>query len=224
MATYSPKQYAAHLNNNLLRFQNSKTEFQLAVYETLRMADKRIFDQGKDGNGGNIGSYSTKPMLATKSQFRMASKFKPTIAKSSIGFATNIKTKKVKTVKVKGAKNSPSSWLWIKFPKAKKAVPVMILEGGYKQFKGLNNLESGFVNLQFNKFFRRAFLTRAFPISINGTLIQVDIGIPPSKVNPIGKLKGLMIDKYPRAFKFTKMEKAFLLNEIKQIFLDELRA
>jgi hypothetical protein len=180
MATYSPKEYAAHL----------------AVYETLRMADKRIFDNGKDGNNNDIGTYSPKPLYVS---------------------LTSAHTRKKPTPGGKDSKNR-----LFKNGKPRRS-GYFANYTAFKSDQGINTL-GGKVNLQITKHFRRAFLTKAFPISVKGSLILVDIGVKPSTANPIGKLHGLMLHKYPQAFKFTPFEKNFLLNEVKQIFLDELRA
>lgn len=196
MAVYSPKEYASHLNRNLERFANSKAEFQLAVYETLRRADKRIFDEGKDGNNNDIGSYSNKPLYVSVNSATTRRKVTPSGKNSSSKTFKNGKPRK--------------SGFFINYT-------------AFKTQQGMNT-NGGKVNLQLTKHFRRAFLTKAFPISVKGTMIQIEIGVKPSTANPLGKLHGLMHDKYPQAFKFTPAEKAFLLNEIREIFLNDLRA
>jgi hypothetical protein len=192
--------------------------------EIIARQENRIFNKGIDGNGRKIASYSTKPMLATKQQFPRVSKFKPTIAKSNIGYAVNIKTKKTKTVKVSGNKNDKSNWLWIKFPKAKKAVPVMLIEGGYGEFKKIiGKGGSGGVNLWLFGHFRKAFANSANPVKMIEKGFNITYSIKSSVFNPQGKLDGLF-KKYPQAFKFTKGEKAYVLKRFREIFINHMRA
>lgn len=94
---------------------------------------KLLFNKGEGGEG-NVGKYSTKTMLATEKQFVNKSKFKQSV-------------------------DEDGKPLWIKFKRAKKAVPVMILDGGYKQFRQIQGRESNFVNLNYGGDLFRDFST-----------------------------------------------------------------
>lgn len=105
----------------------------------------RVFNVGRGTNGRRIGSYSTKQMLATKSQFVKKSAFRQTkIKTTSVVYSSSLKTKSLKAKKGR-ALNRP---LWIKFKNASKAVPVMVLPNGYKEFRQIQGRESSYVNLQ----------------------------------------------------------------------------
>tara|TARA_R110000868_G_scaffold218088_3_gene468261 strand:+ start:198 stop:833 length:636 start_codon:yes stop_codon:yes gene_type:complete len=107
----------------------------------------RVFNKGIATGKGFIGSYSTKEMLATKSQFTKKSAFKQSmVVTNRITYSSNLKTKKLKASKG-GQQKRP---LWIKFPKASKAVPVMRLPGGYKQLRSIQGKYSNTVNLQYS--------------------------------------------------------------------------
>lgn len=111
-----------------------------AIQGTIAQMVGRVFNRGLNSQGRRIGSYSTKTMLATKSQFAQKSAFKQSLAASGVSI-----TKKG----LINRRKSGDRKLWIKFKGAKKAVPVMILEGGYKQFRQIQGRESSFVNLKF---------------------------------------------------------------------------
>ncbi len=96
----------------------------------LALSVNRIQTEGVEGK-----QYSIKPMLATVSMFNKKSAFKPTVKEQKEGEKKKPKKKR---------------WVWIKFPKAKKAVPVMILPGGYKELRKLNGLQTAHVDLTFS--------------------------------------------------------------------------
>lgn len=115
---------------------------------TLSQNQQRVFNKGIDANDKKIGggSYSTERSLATENQFTKKSAFHPTVLASGVTYSSNIKTKKVKSKKfAEGDK-----WMWIKFKKAKKAVPVMVLEQGYKELRQIQGKETSHVNLQYS--------------------------------------------------------------------------
>jgi hypothetical protein len=93
----------------------------------IALIKNRIIDKGEGINGA---SYSTKPMLATREQFVVKSAFKQT--------------------KVASGKKGKKHGLWIKFPNASKAVPVMELPNGYKQFREIQGREGSHVNLSYS--------------------------------------------------------------------------
>src|SRR3990167_1863618 len=95
------EQYILKLRANMNDLKSNNRPLALAVASVHAEQMERIFVKG-GAESGRIGSYSTKPMLASKGQFIDASKFKIT--------------------------------KWVKFKKAKKAVPVMEIGGGYKAF------------------------------------------------------------------------------------------
>lgn len=88
----------------------------------IALIKNRIID--KEGIRGK--SYSQRPMLATQDQFIVKSAFKQT-----------------KVPKKRGG----TKGLWIKFPTASKAVPVMELPGGYKQFREIQGRQGARVDL-----------------------------------------------------------------------------
>ena len=107
----------------------------------------RVFNKGIATKYGYIGNYSTKEMLATRSQFTRKSAFKQSMVLTNrINYSSNIKTRQLKASKG----NQQKRPLWIKFPKAKKAVPVMVLPGGYKQLRSIQGKYSNTVNLQYS--------------------------------------------------------------------------
>lgn len=124
--------------------ENDKPLFE-AVGSITAMRNRRIFNDGKNSNGGKIGAYSTKRMLATQKQFLTKNSFKPTMVKQ---------------------KNGKSRPLFLKFPNSKKAVPVMVLEGGYKEFRQLNGRPTNTVNLNLYGLVRSDFTTFQ-PVSKN---------------------------------------------------------
>lgn len=102
----------------------------VAALDTNARVAKRIFTSGQSSRG-DIGQYSIKPTLVTKSQFTRKSSFKQTG--------------------------------WIKFPKARKAVPVMELKGGYKQLRSIQGKPSGRVNLDYSSALQKDFSNSVRP-------------------------------------------------------------
>lgn len=133
----TPEQFIAQL-------KKQKSDIQAAAEEALQEAARathmkvtgRIFDGGKAADGSSIGKYSTKPLLVSKRAFVLKSAFKQSVRKTKGG----------------------SKPMYIKFPNAKKATPVMVLPGGYKQLKQIQNLRSGYVDLVYSGKTKRFFL------------------------------------------------------------------
>jgi hypothetical protein len=125
---------------------------QTVAVNALALSKLRIQKTGVKGK-----QYSTKEMLATASQFNRKQGFKPTeIEFTEIGrigqrnqVAGGFRQPGTGRVDRKGAERK-KRWLWIKFKGAKKAVPVMVLPGGYKQLRQLNGLQTGYVDLTFS--------------------------------------------------------------------------
>jgi hypothetical protein len=117
----------------------------------LAMSRLRIQNEGVRGR-----QYSTKLMLATQSQFNIKARFKPTEIESTeigrIGFRNQVaggfRQPGTGRVDRKGATRK-KRLMWIKFKGAKKAVPVMVLHGGYKELRRLNGLQTAHVDFTF---------------------------------------------------------------------------
>lgn len=196
MATYKPDQYAKKLVNNIDKLLISKKLFQEAIYALVLKVDDRVFDNGKDKTGGTIGTYSTKPLYVN-----------PSSPMNRKGFPTKGKSPSSKSVFLNG-KTRRTRY----FPNY----------SSYKTAQGINTL-GGRVNLQITKHFRRAFLTKAFPMISKKSGVLFSLGVRPSQANPVGKLTGIMVDKYPLAFKFNKTERAFILAELREIFINAMK-
>lgn len=95
----------------------------------LALVKNRIVDKGEGIEGA---AYSTRPMLATEEKFVVKSAFKQS--------KVQVKRKDGTVVNRK---------LWIRFPRASKAVPVMELPDGYKQFREIQGREGDHVNLSY---------------------------------------------------------------------------
>lgn len=134
----TPEQFIAQL-------KKQKSVMQAAAEEALAEAAKathmkvsnRIFIQGKAADDSKIGNYSTKPLVVSKGAFVNKSAFKQSSR-------TN--------------KKGSTRPLYIKFKNAKKATPVMVLPGGYKQLKSIQNLQSGYVDLVYSGRTQRSFI------------------------------------------------------------------
>src|SRR6185369_4278765 len=187
MATYTPDQYAAHLNKSMDAFLKQKKEIIEAIYYAVTLADERIFDRGENAKGGKIGEYSVKPLYIN-----------PTLATNRRKFQ----------VKGKSAK-SGTTFLNGKPRKTRYFQTYQV----YKQSQGMAQLGNN-VNLQITKHFRRAFLTKSFAMTLQNGKLIVKFGVKPSAANPIGKLQGIMIDKYPLAFKFSKAEHDAIIDAV----------
>lgn len=155
--------YQSNIDNILRNFENKLTkvsgvgknqmlrEIATTLYANI---SHRVHNEGKAVDGSPIGKYSTKLMLATKGQFKNKSKFKQSVIESTeIVYLSNIKTRKTKAKKLKKKKEP----LWIKFAKAKKAVPVMMIEGGYRDFRNIQGMDAMNVNLNYFGNLRKDF-------------------------------------------------------------------
>jgi hypothetical protein len=121
---------------NTLETEMPKLSDEVAL-DALALIKNRIIDQGKGIEGA---AYSTKPMLATKEQFIVKSRFKQS-------------TEEV-VLKRDGKKNKKGQLVkrgvWLKFPKAKKAVAVMKIDGGYREFREIQGRPGDHVNLSYS--------------------------------------------------------------------------
>lgn len=155
--------YVSNIDLLLRNFENKLTKISGAgknkmlreIASTLYSnISRRIHNDGKAVDGTPIGKYSTKLMLASKNQFKNKSKFKQTIIESTeITYFSNIKKRQTKAKKLKKTKQP----LWIKFPKAKKAVPIMMIEGGYRDFRNIQGMDAMNVNLNYFGNLRKDF-------------------------------------------------------------------
>lgn len=189
---YTTDQYINKLNKDIQSLFQAKKQMAEGVYESIRLMDKRIFDQGKNADGSDIGSYSSKPLYVN-----------PLNPNNPKKFATKGKFGQSKYKNGKPHKTAFFSSY-----------------GAYKTAIGRGN--GNRVNLQLNKFFRRAFLTRNLPVKVEGEFIVIQFGVPSSKVNSAGKLKGLAI-KYPGAFRAAPNEKKEVMDTFRQILANTLR-
>ena len=146
---FTPKEYMAHLQQSITEFSFDNKFMFDAVSDTHAKYANRIFRSGRRSNLSNIGSYSTKPMIASRKTFTgLPNKFKVTkVSSTSVTYSSNVKSKKVSAKKGKQSTRD----LWLAMPNKKtgkknKAFPAMIIEGGYKQFKGLVGRRNDKVN------------------------------------------------------------------------------
>lgn len=134
----TPEQFIAQL-------RKQKSALQVAAEQSLEEAAKathikvanRIFLEGKAADDGKIGNYSTKELVVSKKAFHKKGAFKQSTRPN------------------KGGGTRP---MYVKFPNAKKATPVMVLPGGYRQLKQIQNMQSWYVDLVYSGRTRRAFL------------------------------------------------------------------
>ena len=196
MAVFKPAQYAAHLNKNMAKFNAESRPLRELVYKLVSVADKRIFDRGESASGGPIGIYSSNPLYVN-----------PTLATNRKKFATKGKAPKSKS----SFKNGKA-----------RHTRYFANYTAYKMSQGMALLGNR-VNLQITKHFRRAFLTKVFIMNNTSSGFVARLGVMPSNVNPIGKIHGIMKDKYPLAFKFSRKEKKFFESELKKLFIKGLK-
>lgn len=97
------------------------------VATTLRASNlRRIHNQGRSVDGGQIGKYSIKPTLIGKTSF----------------------TSKAAANKVLGSKAKRSSLSWVTIVRGGKVIRLAVLQGGYKEIRQIEGREVSFVNLQ----------------------------------------------------------------------------
>ena len=180
-------QLIAKLKKRVAEIDEAKLVYPIAA-QVHRLQVKRLFDEGEKANG-KIGNYSTKTMLATKRQFLRQSAFK--------------QSKRSKTLKNGKTKQVP---LWLRFKNASKAVPVMELTGGYKQFKEIQGRNGAFVDLQYSKDLRADFATH---LKEDGNSVVSTVS---KKINR-DKISWLSTKYGPDLFKLKESEKQFFATE-----------
>lgn len=112
------------------------------------LAIRRVQKEGIPGK-----QYSTKPLFATRSMFNRQDKFEPTPIASELGRDENGKLVKGGTRNKAGKINQrkvKKRVLFIKFKNMTRAVPVMILPGGYKQLRSIQGLQVAKVDLTYS--------------------------------------------------------------------------
>ncbi len=103
-----------------------------AAQNALDSMRERIFGAGIGGDGAKIGSYSTKEMYASKSQFKRSSSFRP----------------QGKASKTTTGRRKPGSGVFANGNPRKS----MYLSQGYKELRAIQGMESGYVNLHYSGF------------------------------------------------------------------------
>lgn len=206
MATYTTDQYIKKLQKLTLSMQDIKPFYE-ATNEIIIRQSERIFNKGIDSKGGSIGYYSPKPMLASKSQFIETSKWKQSYVDPDTGAIVESK--------VKGDKP-----LWLKFKKSKKAIPLMFIEGGYRQFKAIQgrNQTGKNVNLRYSGHFERGFHNSANPAKLSKSGFEIVYSVKHTGANSAGKVESI-IERYPQAFKLSASEREYLLDKFRDIFI-----
>ena len=139
MATYTPESFQQHLSEKLRSLKIAEEIVYPVATATMDKMRQRLFQTGTQGDGSKTGNYSTEPIYASKSQFKNTGGFSPTGKKGTQKTTVSYKTKsgKVRTKKVA-----------IKSDHTERKT--MYLPGGYKEFRHVQGMETGFVNLQYS--------------------------------------------------------------------------
>lgn len=116
----TPEEYAKKLDRIIKDLETNNTPFKRAVQTTHVQRITRIFDRGEKVDGGQIGNYSTKPMLVGGKSFFQ-----------------------------KGAANKffKSGPEWRTIQRGGKNYRLAILSGGYREFRQLHTRPVNFINL-----------------------------------------------------------------------------
>jgi hypothetical protein len=136
------------------------------VLEYAQNASALVIENIQHGNGIEGKKYSTEPMLATASMFLQKNKFKPDVIATTLGRDTAGKLIKggarsggKKIVNASGEvinggnilkRQAKPRYRFIKFPNAKKAVPVMTLQGGYTELRSIQGLQVSKIDLTYS--------------------------------------------------------------------------
>lgn len=144
------EEYRERLKQILEKAQQAKTEEIIipAANAMLAAIKNRISRDGKASDGSLIGSYSTKPAYFSKKSFNKKAAFKPQ-GKSGFTGQKIVSAKQYRVVKVK-LKSGKIVERIVEEKKLKivKHIPKsMYLEDGYFQFRGIQGLDNGKVNL-----------------------------------------------------------------------------
>ncbi|WP_346318179.1 hypothetical protein [Chitinophaga sp. YIM B06452] len=143
--------------NDNLRDLAQRTETRLservivvAATRMLGTMQNRIFRDGKDSNGGKIGSYSTTPIYVTRDKFIQKSAYKAVgrggVEKNIKARSTNLVTKKTSTTVIKSSGQDRKS---------------MYLPDGYKEFREIQGRPTNEVNLFMKGDLRLSFTLQA---------------------------------------------------------------
>lgn len=142
------------LLNNLTRLeQELKTQLPKIVEEYAQNAQALVIHEIQQGEGVPNARYSTAEMIVTQSVFLQKAKFKPDVIGTTLGRDENGRLIKggdrTKKGNIKKA-STEKRFRWIKFKKAKKAVPVMTLLGGYEELRRIQGLQTANVDLTYS--------------------------------------------------------------------------
>jgi hypothetical protein len=197
------------LISKLERFEAALLGAGQSIAEEMAISAKALIVARVQREGLPDADYSTKLMLATESMFTNKSNFKPTQVGTRLGYD---KEKKEVIRNKKGTINrketKPIS-LYIKFPKAKKAVPVMVIEGGYKEFRGIDGKQNAFVDLTLTgRMFQNWHIV---DVSVIGTKCVATLGGLDQETK--NKLQG-HAEKYGDDFLYPNIEEQQILNEV----------
>ena len=155
------------LINNLTKLeQELKNQLPKIVAEYAQSAQALVIYKIQHQDGVDNGRYSTKEILVTQSSFLQKAKFKPDVIGTTLGRdekgkliagGSRLGNKKIKNnkgekINAGNIRKSATEDLlkWIKFPHAKKAVPVMTLPGGYRELRSIQGLQVAHVDLTYS--------------------------------------------------------------------------
>lgn len=128
--TVTPEEFNRRFQEKIRSLKTAEIVYPVATKVHDDMT-RRVFNDGKKGDGSKIGTYSTEPMYASKKAFKKQGAFK--------GQGKNSKKQSFKN---------------------KKPRKSMYLQQGYKQLKQVQGYESGFVNLTYSADLRNDFASK----------------------------------------------------------------
>lgn len=153
----TPEEFKKKMQNYVEDLIRTQVDTVAEIGSTLNGEIKaRIFNRGINAKQRKIGQYSTKPILIGSSSF---------INKSSAN-------------KVLGSKAKRRKLPWVTLDKKRLAV----LQGGYKQLRGLNKRNDSYVDLQFRGDLFRSIRLRQKK-GLSTMLISKDIEVVKARAN-----------------------------------------
>ena len=194
MATYTIKQYTKKLQS--IKFEVKP--FYDVANELIGRIDNRVFNQGINGFGATIGSYSKKPVYISTSGKKNHARNLSTPPRGKYS---------TKPVFLNGHKRK-----------------TVYFTGGYDQFKSDvgKNTAGGRVNLWLSGSFRRAWQNSIDPVLIVESGFRIRFSLKTSALNKQKKIDGIL-KKYPGTFNLTKGEHQYILKRYREEFIKQFK-
>jgi hypothetical protein len=201
----TPKEFEIEFDRRIRQLNIAEIIYPVATKVRDDM-QQRIFEEGINGAGRKIGTYSRKAAYFSKKQFKKTGAFRPQ------GKREYIKGSQRKTVDAYDIKSKKK--VKVSVSRGNTQRTSMYLPNGYKELKAIQGYKYEFVNFAYSNQLRNQFGTR-LAVNKNRVILQLD----DYNANKTSWLE----DKYGKeSFKHTEAEKDFFAVEVTKKLIQQL--